>query len=702
LTDDLVRTPNQTSSSIAHAQFLHHTGAAASNTHELDLLDLQEDRRRVHSERKLLERLERQQDDADFMDLDAELGHTDAAEDKENEAVVAAAAEADDGGDPLLELSGKQVFSFEKFAVREMKKIRKREDMDVDEQQQRVGTPKKARGLDFSSSSHKSGINTPTSKRRGGQSVPVTPTGQLSTSKAKTPKSAAKAQMDSELNTPVGRRGKKLQTEEQEEQGVGMRLRNRMVTRTPDVKFANRRQIASVVELSDSENDEDDLEDDEDDEERDDQDMDEDDEDHEQQGHANLEEQQQAEIRQAHAAAASLDDLDDGGEVANVDEYFSIKKKAQQTSNNTLSKLPTLSHQDYIDALTAAPRKHAEQKNLLVTLTAMNFNQWMFELSEGFNLLLYGYGSKEKLINKFIQERCLDSPVITLKGYLPKLNPVKDLLSKILMMVVKRESVKSAGSLPNQIATVASYLSNPAREYDHIYLVIHNLDGPYLRNEKSQNLLASLIASAPLGTIRLIASIDHINAPLLWDRAVADQYRWLWKDATTFEPYSNETEHASVMMVQSNQRTSAEGAKHVLASLNSNAQKMFKLLAEHQMEVAKSDERPKRKSQKRSNIDDEDADEENAGRGGGDSDNEDGDGDSGGSAAKNGLALTMFYQLCVGDLIATNMEVFKTQLGEFRDHKLIVSRRASDGEETLYIPFNADALQELVDFVSNK
>lgn len=43
------------------------------------------------------------------------------------------------------------------------------------------------------------------------------------------------------------------------------------------------------------------------------------------------------------------------------------------------------------------------------------------------------------------------------------------------------------------------------------YLVIHNIDGAMLRSEKTQNILSLL---AQVRGIHLIASVDHINAPL--------------------------------------------------------------------------------------------------------------------------------------------------------------------------------------------
>lgn len=46
---------------------------------------------------------------------------------------------------------------------------------------------------------------------------------------------------------------------------------------------------------------------------------------------------------------------------------------------------------------------------------------------------------------------------------------------------------------------------------DRLYLIIHNIDGIMLRSNKAQNILAGL---ATISNIRIIASVDHINAPL--------------------------------------------------------------------------------------------------------------------------------------------------------------------------------------------
>lgn len=49
----------------------------------------------------------------------------------------------------------------------------------------------------------------------------------------------------------------------------------------------------------------------------------------------------------------------------------------------------------------------------------------------------------------------------------------------------------------------------------------------------------------PCGSI--IASIDHINAPLMWDHAKLAKFNWIWQDCTTFAPYTVETSYETAM-----------------------------------------------------------------------------------------------------------------------------------------------------------
>ena len=48
-------------------------------------------------------------------------------------------------------------------------------------------------------------------------------------------------------------------------------------------------------------------------------------------------------------------------------------------------------------------------------------------------------------------------------------------------------------------------------DYEDLYLVIHNIDGAMMRSEKVQVILSML---GQIQGVHILASIDHINAPL--------------------------------------------------------------------------------------------------------------------------------------------------------------------------------------------
>lgn len=67
-----------------------------------------------------------------------------------------------------------------------------------------------------------------------------------------------------------------------------------------------------------------------------------------------------------------------------------------------------------------------------------------------------------------------------------------------------------------------------------------------LQSLEAQQLLAEL-ARCP--AIRLLASMDHVNAPLLWDRRTAARFNWLHFDVTTYAPYHAEAQEMPSLLI---------------------------------------------------------------------------------------------------------------------------------------------------------
>ncbi len=117
-------------------------------------------------------------------------------------------------------------------------------------------------------------------------------------------------------------------------------------------------------------------------------------------------------------------------------------------------------------------------------------------------------------------------------------------------------------------------------------MIIHNIDGPNLRDEKTQNAL-SILASIP--SFHVIATADHVNTFSLWDDVKLTRFRWIYMDATTFRTYAKELVAGESRVLGLSSKTackqhSVASLESVWASLSSNSRKIFVELVRHAVE----------------------------------------------------------------------------------------------------------------------
>ncbi|TMS09767.1 Origin recognition complex subunit 2 [Larimichthys crocea] len=174
-----------------------------------------------------------------------------------------------------------------------------------------------------------------------------------------------------------------------------------------------------------------------------------------------------------------------------------------------------------------------------------------------------------------------------------------------------------------------------------------------LRGEKTQSALGQL---ASLPNLHLVASLDHINAPLVWDQFQQSQFNWLWWECVTFQHYAEETSYENSLLVQQTGALALSSLTHVLRSLTPNARGIFKLLVKFQLE------------------------------------NKD-------NPSYTGLSFQDFYQRCREAFLVNSDLTLRTQLTEFRDHKLIRTRKGGDGVEYLMVAVDTNTL---TDFLENE
>ncbi|XP_019378745.1 PREDICTED: origin recognition complex subunit 2 [Gavialis gangeticus] len=331
-----------------------------------------------------------------------------------------------------------------------------------------------------------------------------------------------------------------------------------------------------------------------------------------------------------------------------VEEYFEAHSSSKVlTSDRTLQKLHSrkLDQQTLRDLLSKAPPTFgAEMKELSQQYESL-FSKWMLHLHLGFNILLYGLGSKRDLLEKFRTSLLQDSVHLVVNGFFPSIT-VKSVLSSITEEVL--DHVGTFRSPLDQLDFIMKKFKEDSSL--ELYLLIHNLDSQMLRGDKSQQILAQL---SSLPSVYLIASIDHINAPLMWDQAKQSLYNWLWYETTTYSPYVEETSYENSLLVQQSGSLALSSLTHVLRSLTPNARGIFGLLAQYQLENKDNPSYP-------------------------------------------GLSFQDFYQQCREAFLVNSDLTLRAQLTEFRDHKLIRTKRGVDGVEYLLIPVEVGTLMDFL------
>ena len=284
------------------------------------------------------------------------------------------------------------------------------------------------------------------------------------------------------------------------------------------------------------------------------------------------------------------------------------QRRRYKSSKLTLADL----HGDQLDAAIDPKwenENHRQSKRALLSHYSKSFSKWLLYLVEGHSLLLYGYGSKKILIEQFLQDGISESfPVMELKGYHPACN-VKHLLNNITEQLLSYPGLSFPSLLvqcefivqyfavcqmqlqqyPEAIGeyrTLTAYLK--PREWadmaapEHFFIAIHNVEK--VGGGGNLQTILSMLAAVP--QIHVIASMDHIFSPLIWDDLAKARYNWVFLNTYTFQPYYDETQFDHFF-----QKTSVSAEKPMLQALQAlprTAQQAFLLLSEHQLQNPKA------------------------------------------------------------------------------------------------------------------
>ncbi|KAH7321724.1 origin recognition complex subunit 2-domain-containing protein [Rhexocercosporidium sp. MPI-PUGE-AT-0058] len=364
--------------------------------------------------------------------------------------------------------------------------------------------------------------------------------------------------------------------------------------------------------------------------------------------------------------------------------FFQNRGGRAKTSNNNLSSLALLDHEEYFNHARNLKDSHAEDIKFLELLHAESFNQWQFELSQGFNLCAFGWGSKRSLLMQFAdhiyksQADHAKANIVVVNGYVNNLT-IRDVLNTVASAIVERGH--KLGSQPAEMLENLIALLEKDKAQD-ITLIMHSIDRVPLRRPATQTILSRL-SSHP--QIHLVASADHPSFPLLWDSSLRSAYNFLFHDCTTFQPYSSEVDvvdEVHELLGRSGRRVGGkEGVSFVLKSLPENAKNLFRVLIGEQLVAM---------------------DEGLGVTVEGDEEDDGVDPRSGISRrGEVGVEYRVLYQKAVEEFICSNEMNFRTLLKEFHDHQMIQSRKDGLGTEILSAPFRKEELESILEDIAS-
>ncbi|CAG8202498.1 unnamed protein product [Penicillium nalgiovense] len=364
----------------------------------------------------------------------------------------------------------------------------------------------------------------------------------------------------------------------------------------------------------------------------------------------------------------------DGELPAHERYFFQNRAGPVKTSNATLNKVPLLTHEEYFEKLGQFEDPCKEEKEYLQSLHHRSFPQWAFEFDEGFNICLFGYGSKRKLTDEFAEwiynHRLSDTAnptIVMVNGYTPGIS-IRSIFATIVTAVMGDNAPSKLGAQPTEVLELLQAALKSHEE--PVTVLVNSIDAPPLRRAANQALLARLAATP---RIRLLVTADTPNFPVMWDISLRDQLNLVFHDCTTFLPFSAETdvvEEVHALLGRKGRRVGGkDGVGFVLKSLPENARNLYRLLLTELITL----------------LDDgHQSDDEGAAEGGKPGD-------------ETGIEFRLLYQKATEEFVASSEMMFRTLLKEFHDHQMITSRMDASGMEILGVPLSRDEMEGVLE-----
>ena len=211
------------------------------------------------------------------------------------------------------------------------------------------------------------------------------------------------------------------------------------------------------------------------------------------------------------------------------------------------------------------------------------------------SVLLYGFGSKKRLLTSFARQWLTDGSVIVVNGYSRGFT-AKHLLNAITQQILLTATTHR--DLPAHLAHITQFFTSPAAAaIPHVYIACHSIDGPAMRSVAVQSLLAELVR---LPAFHLIATADHVSTPLLFPPASLPALSFVSYRCDTWLPYTVEVRAAGLALgeevVAGSAASGVRGVGDVVSSLTPSHRELLAVLGE--MWMARVEERERERARR--------------------------------------------------------------------------------------------------------
>jgi origin recognition complex subunit 2 len=257
-------------------------------------------------------------------------------------------------------------------------------------------------------------------------------------------------------------------------------------------------------------------------------------------------------------------------------------------------------------SLNNLPAQLQVERDLLLAKHEEMFPWWHYMLMHGFNLLLYGVGSKHRILDS-LSHTLTDGVVVSVYAYMPAFRAKFMLLALCQALKLEHSVHASNSTLVHIILSSLSQVApqcpsapcsasakdtpladKPITRSDargtlvahlkKVYILIYGFDSQQYQGGELMTVLASLARCEKIG---LVCGCDHVNAALLISAQQRRLMRFMWVQAMTFDPYTqelNSSAQSSGITVEHMQ-----GSLAVLRALPLNSQKIVFALVRMQL-----------------------------------------------------------------------------------------------------------------------